>query len=127
MTDEPQTPAEIAVAFIKTMESNDMSAAARYVADDVVFEGPMTQFASAEPYLEAMGQFSQVVSAIEIRTALGDDDQAIVVYEMETGPFGTVRAMEHFVVRDRKIATDTLVFDTYAIRSASAVAEPAET
>jgi hypothetical protein len=119
MTDQPQTPAEIAVAFIKTMETNGSAEAARYVADDVTFEGPMTQFASAKPYLEAMGQFAQAVNAIEIRTVLGDDHQAIVVYEMQTGPFGTIRAMEHFDIRDGKIVTDTLVFDTHAIRAAA--------
>ncbi len=40
------------------------------------------------------------------------------MYELATGPFGTLRGAEHLTVRDGKILTDTLTFDTYPIRHA---------
>jgi hypothetical protein len=39
---------------------------------------------------------------------------------MATGPFGTLRAVDPLVVRDGRIVSDTLVFDTYEVRMASA-------
>lgn len=38
------------------------------------------------------------------------------MYDLGTGPFGTVRAADTFVVRDGKIVSDGLVFDTYELR-----------
>jgi hypothetical protein len=43
-----------------------------------------------------------------------------VVYDMRTAPFGTIRAVDHLVVRDGRIVSDNLVFDTYEVRKAKA-------
>ena len=103
------SPVDIAVAFIETLPRQDMAAASRYLAEDVIFEGPMTRFSAAGPYLEAMGEFSKAVAGVDIVASIG-------VYEMRTEPFGTLRAMEYFTVRDGRIRTDMLVFDTHELR-----------
>jgi hypothetical protein len=110
------SPVDIAVAFIETLPRQDMAAASRYLAEDVIFEGPMTRFSAAGPYLEAMGEFSKAVAGVDIVASIGDDERAMVVYEMRTEPFGTLRAMEYFTVRDGRIRTDMLVFDTHELR-----------
>lgn len=115
---EKTTPIDIAVAFIETMVSHDMHTAAGYLAEDVVFEGPLTRFTTAESYLQALDQFAQAVDAVNILATIGDADRAMVVYEMETVPFGTLRAMEYFTIRDGRIHTDNMVFDTYEVRKA---------
>jgi SnoaL-like protein len=115
---QDQSPVAIAVAFIKTLETGDMATAASYLADDVVFEGPMTRFTDAKTYLVAMGQFAEAVGAVNVIATVGDGEQAAVVYDMKTGPFGTIRAIEHFVINDGKIQTDRLAFDTYEVRKA---------
>jgi hypothetical protein len=38
------------------------------------------------------------------------------MYDMKTGPSGTIRAADHFVIQDGKIESDQLVFDTYELR-----------
>jgi hypothetical protein len=115
---QPTAPVDIAVAFTEAWGRGDMAAAAQYVADDVTFEGPLTQLAGADAYLEALGQFAQAVSEVSIIAALGDDAQALIMYDMVTGPFGTLRAAERLEIRDGKIATDTLVFDSHEVRKA---------
>ena len=42
----------------------------------------------------------------------------MIMYDMTTGPVGTLRAAEYLVVRDGKITSDTLVFDTHEVRKA---------
>ncbi|GAA2597155.1 nuclear transport factor 2 family protein [Actinomadura fulvescens] len=109
-------PVDVAVAFLEAWSSRDMDAVAGYVADDVVFESPKVRLTGAQAVVEAMGQFAQAVISVKLIAAYGDDERALVMYDMETGPFGTLRAADHFVVQDGKIKSDELVFDTYELR-----------
>jgi limonene-1,2-epoxide hydrolase len=110
------TPVEIAVAYIEAFGKRDMETAARYVADDIEFRSPMTRISGADGYLEAVGGFAQHVDGVDILAAVGDGENAMIMYEMRTGPFGTVPAADHFVIRDGRIASNRLVFDTHRIR-----------
>jgi hypothetical protein len=57
--------------------------------------------------------------------AFGDDEQALVMYEMTTGALGTVPSAEHFTVEDGKIRTEKLVFDATEVHKARARAAQA--
>ena len=105
-----------AVAFIEAFAAKDMTTLAGYCADDILFESPRVRITGAQGVAEAMGQFAQAVMSVDIIAAYGDDEHAVVMYDMKTGPFGTMRAADHFVVRDGKIVSDQLVFDTYEVR-----------
>jgi ketosteroid isomerase-like protein len=111
-------PADIAVAYLEAFGSRDMTAAAGYIAGDIEFESPRGKLAGAASYLAAVGEFAQAVHGVDIIAVLGDDDRAMVMYDMKTGPFGTLRAADYFVVRDGKITSDLLVFDTFEVRAA---------
>jgi hypothetical protein len=117
---QDHTAVDIATTFVHTLASGDMTMARSYVADDVVFEGPMSGFTDADSYIDAMGQFAEAVTGVSIVATLGDDERAMLMYEMHTAPFGTLRAMEYFVVLDSKIIEDTLVFDTHDVREGQA-------
>jgi SnoaL-like domain len=93
-----------------------MAAVAGLLADDVAFESPRVALSGAGPVLEAMGQFAQAVTGVSVLAVVGDDERAMIMYDMQTRPFGTLRAVDHLVVRDGRITSDTLVFDTYEVR-----------
>lgn len=122
MTDDTitTTPADVARAFIEAWGRQDLAAMRQWLADDMTFEGPTAQITGADAFLTAAAQFGQAVTGAEVLAVLGDDRQAIVMYDMRTGPFGTLRAADHLVVQDGKITADKLVFDTYAVRTAEA-------
>jgi len=105
-------PSEVAVAYLEAFGRQDMTAAARFIADDITFESPRVTLTGAEAYLAAVGEFAKAVTAVDILAALGDGDRAFVLYDMKTGPFGTIRAANYFLVRDGRITSDVLVFDT---------------
>jgi hypothetical protein len=117
MTDSAK-PADIALAFIDAFARRDMTAVAGHISDDIVFESPQVRLAGAEAVLAAIGQFAQVVVGVSNVTVVGDDDRAMIMYDMETGPFGTLKTVDHIVLRDGKIVSDVLVFDTYEVRKA---------
>ena len=111
---EHRTPADMASAFVEAFGRGDMAV----VADDVTFQSPRVALTGAEPVLAAMGEFAQVVAGVSVLAVVGDDERAMIMYDMATGPFGTLRAVDHLVVRDGRIVSDTLVFDTYEVRKA---------
>ena len=69
-------------------------------------------------YLRAFAGHDMATAATGVDTiaVFGDDDRAMVMYDMRTGPFGVLRAADYFEVRNGKITADKLVFDTYEVR-----------
>ena len=115
----PRSPREVAVSFIEAFGRGDRNALADLLDDDVTFESPRGRLAGAAAVLDAISEFAQVVNDVKIHAVLGDDEQAMIRYDMATGPFGTLRAVDHVVVRDGRITSDVLVFDTYEVRRAT--------
>jgi hypothetical protein len=116
------TPLEVAVTFVEAFGGRDMTSVARYVAEDIAFESPRVRIHGATGYLKAVGEFAQVVDGVTIIAALGDDVRAMVLYDMQTKPFGPLRAVDYLVIRGEKIQSHTLVFDTYEVRRAQGAA-----
>ncbi len=116
---EPRTPAEIAVAFIQAFARRDLAAVAALLADDVVLESPQVRLTGAPAVARAIGDFAQVVDGVDNLTAVGDGNRAMVMYDMRTTPYGTLRTVDHIEVRDGRIVSDILVFDTYPVRTAT--------
>jgi limonene-1,2-epoxide hydrolase len=119
MTVHP-APVDVLVAFTQAWTSHDMKSAAGYVAQDVVYDGPVNHLTGADAYVQALDRFAQAVTGLDIVAAFGDDEQAVIMYRVSTGPFGTLACGERVTVRQGKIETDLLAFDTFAIRSAQA-------
>lgn len=109
-------PADVATAYIEAFGRRDLTAVATLLDADVVFESPRVRLTGAAPVLAAIEEFAQVVTGVDIIASLGDEEQATIVYDMKTGPFGTVRAVDHLIVRDGLITSDVLVFDTQPVR-----------
>jgi hypothetical protein len=107
-----RTPREIAIAFTEAWTGRDMQTATRYVAPDVVFEGPLTTAAGITDFMDGLSRFAQVVTGLEMRAAVGDEQRAVIMYDLATERFGTLRAAEDLVISDGLIVRDTLVFDT---------------
>ncbi len=123
MTQLP-TPLAVGLAFTEAWTSHDLTTAAGYVAEDVVFDGPLAHLTGFDAYMEGLARFARAVTGLEVVAAFGDDDQCLIMYEVTTGPFGTLRCAECFTVKDGKIQTDRLTFDTFAVRKAAAGQAP---
>jgi ketosteroid isomerase-like protein len=119
---EHQTPAEVASTFVEAFGRGDMATVGGLLADDVTFESPRVTLTGAGPVLAAMGEFAQAVTGVSVLAAVGDGERAMIMYDMATAPFGTIRAVDHVVVRDGRIVSDILVFDTFAVRTAGGAA-----
>lgn len=103
-------PVAVAKAFLAALADRDLATAGSYLDDDVTVEGPRARLRGAVQVLEAIRQFAETVTGVRVIAALGDDTQAMVLYDVETGSTGTLRVADHFVVRDGRITANLAVF-----------------
>jgi len=116
-----QTALDVVLAYTEAWAGKDMEGAAGYLAPDVVFDGPGGRYESAEPLLRGLAGFvARIAPGWRQLAALAEGEQVMLMYEVSL-PAGTpVRLAEHFTVRDGRIRSETLVFDTLATREAAA-------
>lgn len=113
---------DVVFAYTAAWSSRDLDTAAGFLADDVVFDGPAGRYGSAEPLLQGLGRFvTQIVPGWRHLASLADGEQAMLMYEVSLPSGKPIRLAEHFIVRDGKIRSETLVFDTLAMREAQTV------
>ena len=118
---------DVARAYLTALDTHDMATVARYLAEDVVFDSPIQHHTSSKTLLPALAAFGEMQAGdIQMIAAFGDQDQALVLFDVPTGPFGTLRTAVHYTVRDGKIQTANPVFDATAVNTAQAAqAQPA--
>jgi hypothetical protein len=117
---ESKRPLDVAVAFTEAWTSHDMDRAAKYVGEDVVFDGPMGHAEGVQGDMEGLTGLSKEVEDFRLIAAYGDDEQALLMYDLITRSYGTLTCAKHLAMRDGKIRRDLLTFDSDKIRSAKA-------
>ena len=113
---------DLVTAYQDAWTSGDLDTAATYLAPDFRFEGAGSSFTSVDEFLPFLARFGgRIGRGWRQVAAFGDGDEALVMYELR-GPAGQALPLtvDHFVVRDGKIAAETLVFDTAAFGQAMA-------
>jgi len=115
---EQITPVAIARAFTEAWTGNDMEQVANYVADQVVFDGPMGHVEGRDAYIESLkGLIGFMgITGAQIVTAFGDETQALIMYELNTTKFGPLLCAKLLTLQDGRIARDRLTFDSYVVR-----------
>lgn len=113
------TTAAIARAFTEAWTSGDMGTAARYVADDIVFDGPLGHTNGKPAYLQGLTCIGEAVAlrGVRVLAAYGDDTQALIMYDLLSDRFGPMTCAKLFTFHDGKIARDRLTFDSHSIRT----------
>lgn len=113
-----ERPAAVRVAleFLDAFATKDETKLASLLDAEVVFESPRTTLTGVDAVATAIGGFAQAVLGISVIAAYGDDERAVVMYDMDLGPLGTIRASDHLIVKAGKVISDQLVFDTHVLR-----------
>ena len=117
---EHATSVAVARAFTEAWTSHDLDTAGSYLTEDVVFDGPLGHVNGKKAYLESLNGLTQAlgVNGVRVVAVFGDDTQALIMYELITGRFGVLTCAKLLSMRDGKIQSDRLTFDSYEIRKA---------
>ncbi len=108
---------DLAQDFLAAWAAADRNRFTALLHEDVSFESPMASLQGRDAVASAMVDFSQAVTGVDLIASAAEGDSVLLMYDMHTGPFGTIRAAEHYRVRDGRIASDQLVFDTAPLKT----------
>lgn len=117
---EEHSPAAIARAFTRAWTSDDADAAATYVADGVVFDGPLGHVEGKTAYIESLRVLVRNlgVTGVRVLADFGDATQSLIMYELLTSRYGALLCAKLLSVKGGLIERDLLTFDSYPIRKA---------
>jgi len=112
-TTEPTTsPAlQVALEYHQAWTTGSIDQALELVATDVVCDAPRGRLTGIEAYRPFLANFQPLVLGYEMISALGDEETAVLVYELHTAPVTSALTCECFTVRDGQIIHNRLIFD----------------
>jgi len=110
-------PLKIALKFLDTFyHEEDPELLHELLRDDLVFEGPLYEFTSAEDYIESLRQDPPKEIEYRIIKSFSDDSSVCLYYEFIKPGIRTPMA-QIFDIDNDKISRIRLVFDTAALES----------
>jgi predicted SnoaL-like aldol condensation-catalyzing enzyme len=112
------TAAEIFRTYLKRFTSGDVAGAAELLTDDFRFHGPMLRSQGKVAFLEGSAPLGPIMRGAEIHRQWEDGDELCSFYDfkIETAAgAASIPMAEWNSVRDGKLASARLVFDTAAL------------
>ena len=113
----PDTAATVR-AYHDAWTAKDFAAASALLADTLEVEVPVNEYPTAKDFAAALASFGAMVTNVELLAAMSDGNEAMLLYDLEAGPVGTMRVAEHFTVDRAKITRIRQIHDTAAVRAA---------
>lgn len=117
------TPLELARSYHDAWTSRNVEEASSYLAVDLETDVPLNSYANAAEFLAGLSGFVQLVTAVNLLAEFGDEEEAMLLYDIEVDSIGRLRVAEHFTVADRQITRIRHVHDTAALRAAGFAGE----
>jgi hypothetical protein len=108
---------DLARAYHAAWTSKNFTAARRYLAEDLQTDVPLNTYAGRDDFAAAVARFGSLADHVDLLAEFGSATQAVLLYDMHTHPFGTLRVAEFFTVGDGLIRSIRHVHDTVALLS----------
>jgi YHS domain-containing protein len=109
-----QTP-EIIERYHQAFYGGDAATARQYLADEFSFEGPAGTIHGPDAFLRASAHVGRGVKSTERRKVFVDGDDVCLVYDLVVEqPAVRVSVAEWFCLRDARIVSIRMMFDTAA-------------
>ena len=111
-------PLETARAYHRAWTAKDFDRATALLADDLAVEVPVNAYPTTASFAAALRAFGSLTRGVELLSAMGAGEEAMLLYDMDVEGLGVMRVVEHFTIRDGRIARLRQVHDTAALRAA---------
>jgi ketosteroid isomerase-like protein len=107
-----QNLAAVAEAYYKAVGAKDIKSLEKYLHPDVQFIAPLAKTKGKDAVLESTKSFTAFLKTLTIRTTLGSDDQAAVVYDVDCpAPIGNIPTVSLMTFREGLISKIELFYD----------------
>ena len=110
--------ADVFRSYLDRFTSGDIDGAAKLLADEFSFVGPMLQANSKAEFLAGSAGLGSIVRGCEIRRQWVDGEEICSIYDFKVETpvgEGSIPMAEWSVVRDGKLVSSRLLFDTAAM------------
>lgn len=99
--------------------------AGQYLDEHVLIEVPVNSYDGRDSFMRAVAGFGQIASNVTLLAELGNEDDAVLIYDMTVPGLGRLRVAEHFTITSGRIGRLRQVHDTAGLRAAGVVASDA--
>ena len=116
---EEQSPAQTVRDYLDAFYSGDYETTRDLLADDLAFRGPFVEVDNADAFLASAQPLRAIVRGHRLIRQWQDDDQVSTLYEMKIetpARSGSVLVSEWNTIRDGRVSSASLVFDTAVFR-----------
>jgi len=103
--------AELARTYVDAMASKDVETILAMAASDVVCTSPMGQLIGIERFRDFQEGFARMITHLTVLAVYGDDEQAVVVYDVETQPVAHAVTAELIQVKDGQLISTDVIYD----------------
>jgi len=114
-----RTALDVARAYHLAWTAHNFDAARRLLAADLATDVPINTYAGRDDFAAAVASFGALAEHVDLLAEFGSSNQALLLYDMHTQPFGRFRVAEHFTVSSGLIQRIRHVHDTAVLRSAA--------
>ncbi|NTG76424.1 nuclear transport factor 2 family protein [Agrobacterium rhizogenes] len=111
MAERNGTAAKIARTYIEAMANKDVDAIVKISAEDVVCISPIGTITGMQAFRGFQDGFARMLKKMDVLAVYGDDEQAVIVYQVETHPVPHSIVAELIKIKDGKIASSQVIYD----------------
>lgn len=124
MAQTNRTALEIASTYIEAMANRDVETIVSISAEDVVCKSPLGQTIGIAQFRGFQEGFAQMIVHLTPLAIHGDDEQAVVVYDVETHPVPHALVAELIEVKNGKLASTKVIYDATPFAAYAATVQP---
>jgi hypothetical protein len=112
------SPLGIALDYFRAWSNKDFDKAAACLSEDISFEMPINSYPDKLSFMEAVKFTGRAASGINLLAEFGNENEALLLYDMLLDPIGNLRIAEYFTVSNGKITMIRHIHDTAELRKA---------
>jgi hypothetical protein len=99
-------------AYYRAMNEKNLAGIEKCLHPEILFIGPLAEMAGKDAVLESVKRFFLIFNKLTVRSKLGSEDQAMVVYDLDCpAPIELFRAAAFMTFKDNLIARLELFYD----------------
>ena len=103
---------EIARTYINAIASKDVETIISISTDEVVCTSPIGQTIGLERFRAFHDGFARMITNLNVLAVYGDEDQAVVVYDVATHPVPHAIIAELIKIKDGKLTSTEVIYDS---------------
>lgn len=124
MSQSNSKAAVIARAYVDAIASKNVDAIISMSSADVACTSPVGELTGAERFRSFHDGFARMIAKLTVLAVYGDDEQAVVVYDVETHPVPHAVTAELIKVRDGKLVSTQVIYDATPFAAYMATVKP---